>query len=139
MASHLPESAMRDNVDNLIGQWTQQDYLAAGRWLTAAPEGPAKQAAVSTYAGTVAEYEPKVAVQWADTLPEGEQRRRTYETILENWPKIDSAAAEAFAAKHGLKLGRNNIDVIQQDGEDGDSIVPEEGVEGIPEDPTEEP
>jgi hypothetical protein len=139
MASHLPESAMRDNVDNLIGQWTQQDYLAAGRWLTAAPEGPAKQAAVSTYAGTVAEYEPKVAVQWADTLPEGEQRRRTYETILENWPKSDSAAAEAFAAKHGLKLGRNNIDVIQQDGEDGDSIVPEEGVEGIPEDPTEEP
>ena len=78
-------------------------------------------------------------MQWADTLPEGELRRETYQTILENWPKGDSAAAEAFAAKHGLKLGRNNIDVIRQDGEDGDSIVPEEGVDGIPEDPTEEP
>lgn len=105
MAGHLPEDAVRDNVDNLIGQWTQQDYLAAGKWLTATPEGPAKYAAVSTYAGTVAEYEPQVAVQWADTLPEGASRRETYQTILDNWPKKDAEGAAAFASKHGIKPG----------------------------------
>lgn len=120
MAGHLPEDAVRDNVDNLIGQWTQQDYLAAGRWLTATPEGPAKQAAVSTYAGTVAEYEPQVAVQWADTLPDGPQRRETYQTILDNWPKKDAAGAAAFGSKHGIKPGQDEADSTKEDAVPGD-------------------
>jgi hypothetical protein len=126
MADKLPGDKVAQNVDNLIGQWTQQDYLAAGRWLTAAPEGPARLAAVSTYAGTVAGYEPQVAVQWADTLPEGEQRQDTYQTILDNWPKSDSAAAKAFAAKHGLTLERNSIDSGSEDSQDHIRIIPEE-------------
>ncbi len=102
MAENLSGDSVAQNVDNLIGQWTQQDYLAAGNWLSAAPEGPAKQAAVSTYAGTVAEYEPQTAVQWALTLPDGEERQATFEAIYQNWPKSDAAAAEAFAKEHGI-------------------------------------
>lgn len=102
MAGNLPADTVAQNVDNLIGQWTQQDYQAAGNWLSAAPEGPAKQAAVSTYAGTVAEYEPQTAVQWALTLTDGEARQATFEAIYQNWPKSDAAAAEAFAKEHGI-------------------------------------
>ena len=103
MAQNLPQDAVANNVDNLIGQWTQEDYQAAGKWLAAAAEGPAKQAAVSTYAGTVAEYEPQTAVQWALTLPAGEARQATFEAIYQNWPQADAEAAAAFAKQHGIE------------------------------------
>ncbi len=103
MAQTLPQDAVANNVDNLVGQWTQEDYQAAGKWLAAAAEGPAKQAAVSTYAGTVAEYEPQTAVQWALTLPAGEERQATFEAIYQNWPKADAEAAAAFAKQYGVK------------------------------------
>ncbi len=106
MGSHLPKDAVQENVDNLIGQWTQQDYLAAGKWLTAAPAGEAKNAAVSTYAETVAEYEPQTAVQWALTLPMGETRKSTLVSIYRNWPKKDAAAAAAFALQYGIDTKR---------------------------------
>lgn len=102
MGRNLPKEAVANNVDNLIGQWTQEDYQAAGKWLAAAAEGPAKQAAVSTYAGTVAEYEPQTAVQWALTLPAGEARQATFEAIYQNWPKGDAEAAAAFAKQYGV-------------------------------------
>jgi hypothetical protein len=102
MAQNLPKEAVANNVDNLVGQWTQEDYQAAGKWLAAAAEGPAKQTAVSTYAGTVAEYEPQTAVQWALTLPAGEARQATFEAIYQNWPKADAEAAAAFAKQYGV-------------------------------------
>ncbi len=102
MAENLPKGELADSVDNLVGQWTQQDYLAAGKWLTTAPAGPAKQAAVSSYAQTVAEYEPQTAVQWALTLPPGEARQDTFQAIYRNWPSNDAEAAEAFAREHGV-------------------------------------
>lgn len=103
MAGNLPQEEIAENVDNLVGQWTQQDYLAAGRWLSSAAESPAKTAAVKTYAATVAEYEPQTAVQWALTLP-ADQRQETYQAIYENWPKRDAAAAEAFAKAHDIEI-----------------------------------
>ena len=102
MSTNLPENDAKECADNLIGQWTQQDYLAAGKWLAAAPDGPGKIASVATYAETVAEYEPQVAVQWALTLPEGAERKGTLENIYQNWPKSDAAAAAEFARKYGI-------------------------------------
>lgn len=103
MAENLPKEQLRENVDNLIGQWTQQDYQAAGKWLAGAADGPAKNASVSIYAATVAEYEPRTAVQWALTLPDGHERQATFEAIYQNWPKNDAAAALAFAREHGIE------------------------------------
>ncbi len=104
MARNLPEKEARDGADTLIGQWTQEDYLAAGNWLAAAPEGSAKDAAVATYATTVAEYEPHVAVQWALRLPEGEERKTTLESIYREWPERDAAAREVFAKEYGVDV-----------------------------------
>ena len=98
---------------------------------------------VATYAETVAEYEPQVAEQWAETLPEGKQRQETYQTIYENWPASYAAGAAAFAGSHGIphKLGRNNIDVtlIKEGKPSEDGVLPDMDVGDVPEDPTEEP
>jgi hypothetical protein len=104
MGQNLPEAEARQGADSLIGQWTQEDYLAAGNWLAAAPEGPAKDAAVATYAATVAEYEPQVAVQWALRLPEGEEKKTTLEMIYQEWPERDAAAREVFAKEYGVDV-----------------------------------
>lgn len=102
MAENLPVSDARECADNLIGQWTQQDYLAAGQWLAAAAEGPTKNASVATYAETVAEYDPQVAVQWALRLPEGTERKSTLTAIYQNWPATDAAGATRFARQYGI-------------------------------------
>lgn len=104
MATTLPPDKLAENVDGLIGQWTQHDYLAAGTWLSNAKAGPAKDAAVSTYAVTVAEYEPQIAEQWAMTLPPGGERQKTLADIYQNWPKNDKAAAKEFAKRNGINI-----------------------------------
>lgn len=103
ISSNLPESAVADPVRELVGEWTQQDYVAAGEWLTKTPEGPARTAAVESYAAAVAEYEPKIATQWALTLPPGPSRDATMRAIYENWPASDPQGAGAFAREHGLE------------------------------------
>ena len=102
LAENLPADGVSGPVGDLIGQWTQQDYKGAGTWLAAAAESPAKQAAVHAYAEAVAEYEPKVAEQWAMTLPAGTLRQDTLKVIYRNWPSNDPQGASAFATAHGM-------------------------------------
>ena len=68
-------------VTQLMVDWTRSDYKAAGLWLGEAADGPAKQAAVKSYAQTVAPYDPAAAEQWAKTLPPGKEREELLEAI----------------------------------------------------------
>ncbi len=90
-----------DVTRNLVQQWTENDYKAAGEWLAAAPDGPLKEAATISYLETVAPYDPDVAEQWANTLPD-KSREKAMRRIHEELKKKDAPAAEAFATKHGI-------------------------------------
>lgn len=103
MGSNLPAGEMLEPVREVVGEWTQQDYVAAGQWLSKSPDGPAKTAAVQAYAAAVAEYEPQIAVQWALTLPPGHARDEAMRDIYSNWPSKDPEGAAAFAREHGLE------------------------------------
>lgn len=103
LSKNLSSESVTSPVSELVGEWTQQDYQSAGKWLVAAPDGPAKAAAVQAYATAVAEYEPKVAAQWAMTLPAGPARDSTLQSIYQNWPASDPDGAAAFAREHGLE------------------------------------
>jgi hypothetical protein len=103
MAANLPLASLSEPVQELVGEWTRQDYQAAGNWLAAAPESPAKHTAVLAYAEAVAEYEPHVAGQWAMTLPAGPVRQEAIKVIYQNWPGSDPVGAAAFAREHGLE------------------------------------
>lgn len=103
MGGNLPADEVSGPVREVVGEWTQQDYVAAGKWLSKAQDGPAKSAAVQAYAAAVAEYEPNIAVQWAMTLPPGPIRDDTLRDIYANWPSKDPEGAAAFAREHGLE------------------------------------
>ena len=106
MEKTLPSDQASKQISSLVDDWTEKDYQAAGTWLTQAPEGPAKQAAVRVYVEAVASYVPETAAQWAMTLPPGKERDASLKKIYQKWPKKDpaaKAAAEAFADQHGIK------------------------------------
>ena len=103
LSTHLPPDRLAEPVKDLVGDWTQQDYQAAGQWLATVPESPAKHPAILAYAAAVAEYEPQVAGQWAMTLPPGPVRAETLKVIYQNWPSSDPVGAAAFARQHGME------------------------------------
>lgn len=103
MGDTLPEEKARPQVKQMIRQWTNDDYQAAGQWLVSAPDGPTKYAAVESYAETVAPYEPETAAQWALTLPLGKGRDATLKKVQQQIQNKDPVAGAAFAEKHGVK------------------------------------
>lgn len=103
LSANVPVDRLAEPVKDMVGDWTQQDYQAAGQWLATAPENSAKHPAILAYAAAVAEYEPQVAGQWAMTLPPGPVRAETLKVIYQNWPSSDPAGAAAFAREHGME------------------------------------
>ncbi|MEP2775194.1 MAG: hypothetical protein ABJQ29_02150 [Luteolibacter sp.] len=106
MGENLPEAVKVNRISNSMRSWTESDYRAAGEWLVQAPEGPVKREATSSYATTVAPYDPGTAVQWAMTLPAGNGRQETLKGIYQKWPTKtpeDKTSRAAFAAEHGFK------------------------------------
>ena len=103
LGNALPADLASAKIRNFVGNWTQSDCQAAGKWLGSTPEGPAKIVATRAFAETVSRYEPDTAAQWALTLPPGKDRNETLVSIYQNWPRNDPAGAAAFAAQYGIK------------------------------------
>lgn len=99
--SELPDDVSKERAFELATAWTEKDYLAAGKWLNSALNGPEKSAVASAYAAKVYPYDPEGAMQWIQTLPQGPDRSKAVETIYQNMPK-DSDEANAFASEFGL-------------------------------------
>jgi hypothetical protein len=87
---------------NLVRQWTESDYKAAGEWLTKTAPGPIKEAATMAYLGTVAPYDPDTAAQWADTLA-GDKKKNALELIYNALKGKDESAAADFAKRHRIE------------------------------------
>jgi TPR repeat protein len=99
----IPHGETNGDIRNIVRNWTENDYQAAGKWLATTADGPAKNTSIRTYAETASKYEPETAAQWAMTLPPGKDREATLKNIHKNWPKDDTAAKDAFAKEHGIK------------------------------------
>ncbi len=81
IGKNLPADKSTAPIQSIVRNWTKTDYQAAGKWLTNAPAGPTKNAAIRAYAETVAKADPEVAMQWALTLPPGPEREETLQRI----------------------------------------------------------
>ena len=103
MGENLPAGKANGDIRSMVRHWTTDDYQAAGKWLAATPDGPAKNISIRSYAETVANYVPESAAQWAMTLPPGQDRDETLKHIYHAWPEKDDAAKEVFAKEHGIK------------------------------------
>jgi hypothetical protein len=86
MGANLPTGNSVGHIDKLVRKWTKDDYQAAGKWLATTPASPTKNTAVRSYAETVSQYDPAVAIQWAMTLPPGPDRDATLKHIQDKNP-----------------------------------------------------
>jgi hypothetical protein len=101
----LPEDVVRDRAYNLSAGWTEKDYQAAGKWLASAPDSPGKSAAVGAFAAKVHPFEPEIAMQWLETLPQGPDRNKALEVIyrgMQENKNYEKEAVDAFAREHGF-------------------------------------
>ena len=103
MALNLNPAQLGQPVADLMEEWTEADYQAAGKWLATTAESPAKQVAVQAYVEVIANYEPQVAIQWAMTLPEGAKRDASLSAIHGNWPLDDPEGKTAFQRAHNME------------------------------------
>lgn len=101
--SRLSPEDTRTHVGGFMDSWIGNDYPAATAWLSSAPAGPVKDAAISRYIEVVCRQDPESAARQAMTLPEGKERDLKLAMIYRNWPAGDSGARDAFAEEHGLR------------------------------------
>lgn len=99
----LPADTARERIFHLVKHWSERNFKAAGAWLASTPDSPAKHAATCAYAETICSKDPAMAIQWALSVPEGEDRDRTLNELYNAWPKDDPAGAAAFANEHGIE------------------------------------
>ena len=98
----LDPGSVETSVRSLFSTWTQNDYVAAGEWLTQAPASPSKENATQAYIEAISIYDADTAYQWAKTLPESKQEK-SIRQIYQKLKSKDPAAAEAYATKYSLK------------------------------------
>ena len=94
IGTKLPVEKSKGSISMMVLNWMEKDYQAVGKWLAATPAGPSKNISIRRYAETAAFYEPESAVQWAMTLPPGQDRDETLKKIDQNRSKIGNAAKE---------------------------------------------
>lgn len=93
-----------ETTKDIIRQWTQSDFAAAGEWINGQPDGSIKNDAMHAYAETLTRHEPAAAADWAAALPPGEERNELLRDIHRSYKQKDPEAAAEFAKKHGLPV-----------------------------------
>jgi hypothetical protein len=75
IGNRLPTKQADHVIQSIINKWTFSDYVSAGNWLRSLPDGSTRTSAVQAYAKTIAGYTPSIAMEWAWTLPNSEDRQ----------------------------------------------------------------
>lgn len=109
ISEHSANAGNDRSMRDFIAGWARNDYRAAGDWIMAAADSPAKNSSIRAYAELVSEYEPETAAQWAETSPKGPEQDATLQKIHKNWSKKDAEAAAIFAQKYGIKSNSAGI------------------------------
>lgn len=87
---------------SVVGPWAHLDTNAAGKWLSAQPQGPHLDEARQSFVGAASEKDPESAMVWAGTITDETKRTAGITTAYNAWKKKDPAAADAALAKSGL-------------------------------------
>lgn len=81
MGKSLPPEKVADTAKPLLTKWINEDYEAAGEWINRQPAGDFRNEAAANYARMMAKRFPDTARDWANTLPEGPDKRKLLEEI----------------------------------------------------------
>jgi hypothetical protein len=101
-----PPEKLEQTTTGLMRLWVQEDMAAAGDWLNAQPDSPAKTAAATAYALEAVKEDPAAALGWADTLADPAARARTQRRVFTAWYDAHPDAAAAWLPQSGWSDAR---------------------------------
>ncbi len=81
MAGALLPEQMSSTAKPLLTKWINEDYEAAGEWINRQPAGDFRNEAAANYARMMAKRFPDTAKDWANSLPEGPEKRCLLEDL----------------------------------------------------------
>jgi len=96
-----PPDKLEQVSASVMQLWVQEDMAAAGDWLNAQPDSPAKAAAATVYALEAVKEDPAAALRWADTLTDPAARARTQRRVFTAWHDARPAEAAAWLPQSG--------------------------------------
>lgn len=79
-------------ASDIVSNWAQSDYQAAGKWLESVPAGELKLEMSLEYAWRIAGIDPDHAATYLHELPESKAKRNLIKKIAENRKAKDPAA-----------------------------------------------
>ncbi len=92
-----------EGIRGVLAVWTAHEPLAASGWLPTLTAGPVREAAVDTFAETIAALDPSASMAWAATLTDPAARSARLDATYRQWAAEDpTGAAGALAAIPGL-------------------------------------
>jgi hypothetical protein len=89
-------------MQRLLGSWAHSDSAGAASFLQSLPAGKSRDAAISSFVGSLAYQEPEMAAPWAASIADEGARHRQMEMVAQNWLRFDSAAATAWINQSSL-------------------------------------
>lgn len=79
-------------ASDIVSNWAQSDYQAAGKWLESVPAGELKSEMTLDYAWRIAGIDPDHAATYLHELPESKPKRNLIKKIAENRKAKDPTA-----------------------------------------------
>ncbi len=76
--------------------WAQRDLVKTTVWLDRLPAGPARDAAIASFASVASGVDAHGALEWAGAVADRTQRDKVMEKMLQSWVARDQAAARAW-------------------------------------------
>ena len=101
MRESVSAEQFAETFANAIGTWARTDFNAAGAWLGRQPSSPERDAAMSTFARTVASIDPEAAATWAASIDDEQTRSKAINVTLGYWKRTDAKAAKEWEDRNG--------------------------------------
>jgi len=95
----LPADTQPVALNNSLDMWLRQDAVAAGKYVSEMPAGPAQDAAVSHLAENWATKDSAAAINWAESLSNASAQDAATISLASGWARIDPAAAVRWTAE----------------------------------------
>ena len=94
----FPEGQLREHaLENLVQLWAGKSLQQTAEWLGELEEGRARDIAIGAYSQLLAPSAPRVALVWAETISDAEQRQREIKLISETSTSVTGPQSETVA------------------------------------------
>ena len=93
----LSDEGTRTNaIKGAIAMWGASHAEDAAKWLDGLPAGPERDAGTQGFAETMAERNPRGAIEWASSIGDELRRENAIRQVVTSWIGRDKAAASAW-------------------------------------------